>query len=158
MTRLPVGAQGAAVPPHSHTVHNGKRDLTIDELAVMQPGLDRLMAEVGPRMHRLYYAGLAGNWPLATYYLNSAVKQLKLCAASRPKYAADIDRYLAEDVPAVREAVRDGDAAAFPAAYRAMVDRANDYHVSRGKGFIRWVTPDAPPADLDLTAGTEPPG
>ena len=31
---------------HTHAVHNGKRELTIDELAMMQPGMDRLMAEV----------------------------------------------------------------------------------------------------------------
>jgi len=37
-------------PTHTHIVNNGKRDLTIDELATTQPGLDRLMAEVGPRM------------------------------------------------------------------------------------------------------------
>jgi hypothetical protein len=41
---------------HTHAVHNGKRELTIDELAMMQPGMDRLMAEVGYRVHRLYYA------------------------------------------------------------------------------------------------------
>jgi hypothetical protein len=50
----------------------------------MQPGMDRLMAEVGPRMHRLYYAASAGNWRLATYFYNSVVKQLKLSAFSRP--------------------------------------------------------------------------
>ena len=38
---------------HIHVVNNGKRALTIDELALMQPGMDRLMAEVGTRTHRL---------------------------------------------------------------------------------------------------------
>ena len=135
---------------HTHVVHNGKRELTIDELALMQPGLDRLMAEVGPRVHRLHFAAGAGNWELAEYYLRSVVKQLKLCASSRPKYAADLERYLTEDVPAVRDALRARDPAAFEAAYRVLVDRANDYHVSTGHGYIRWVTPAAPPADLDL--------
>ncbi len=36
---------------HQHIVNNGKRDLTLDQLATTQPGLDRLMAELGPRMH-----------------------------------------------------------------------------------------------------------
>ena len=158
MTAADEELAGDPVPVHSHTVHNGKRTLTIDELARMQPGLDRLMAEVGPRMHRLAYAGAAGNWPLARYYLSSVVKQLRLCATSRPKYAADIERYLAEDVPAVLAAVRTEDATAFAGAYQAMVDRANDYHVSTGKGFIRWTTPPQPPDDLDLTAGVGQPG
>jgi hypothetical protein len=139
--------------PHTHTVHNGKRSLTIEELALMQPGMDRLMAEVGPRVHRLYYAGRAGNWALADYFLRSVVKQLKLCASARPKYAGTIEAYLTEDVPPLREALRAGDAEAFETAYAAFVDRANHYHEFYDKGYLRWVTPPNPPDDLDLTAG-----
>lgn len=138
---------------HTHTVHNGKRALTIDELAVMQPGMDRLMAEVGPRVHRMYYAGRAGNWALADYFLRSVIKQLKLCASARPKYADAITAYLAEDLPPLRAAVRAGDPSAFTTAYQAFVDRANYYHEIFDKGYIRWVTPASPPSDLDLTAG-----
>ena len=42
--------------------------------------MDRLMAEVGPRVHRMYYAAKAGNWPLAAYFSKSVVKQLQLAA------------------------------------------------------------------------------
>ena len=54
---------------HTHVVFNGKRELTIDELALMQPGMDRLMAELTPRMQRLYHAGRAGNWPVSYTHL-----------------------------------------------------------------------------------------
>ena len=64
-----------------HVVSNGKRELTLDELALMQPGMDRLMAEVGPRAHRLYYAAKAGNWRLADYFFKSLVKH---CGCARP--------------------------------------------------------------------------
>jgi hypothetical protein len=140
---------------HTHVVNNGKRDLTLDELARQQPGMDRLMAEVGPRVHRLYYAGKAGNWRLADYFLRSVVKQLKLCATSRPKYDADMTNYIEQDCAPVREAIRSRDAAAFEAAYQQMVDRANHFHDVFGKPYIRWVTPAAPPDDLDLTAGAD---
>ena len=138
---------------HSHVVHNGKRELTIDELATMQPGMDRLMAEVGPRMHRLYYAASAGNWRLAQYFFNSVVKQLKLSAFSRPKYEAEMAAYIDEDCEPVRLALRDRDSAAFASAYAAMVDRGNHYHEVFGKAYIAWKTPTSPPEDLDLTAG-----
>jgi hypothetical protein len=140
-------------PTHTHIVNNGKRDLTIDELATTQPGLDRLMAEVGPRMHRLYFAGVEGNWRLAEYFYKSVVKQLRLCAFSRPKYEAPIAAYLAEDCEPVRAAIRARDSDGFQAAYAAMVRRANDYHDDWGKPYIHWVCPAAPPADLDLRAG-----
>ena len=140
-------------PGHTHVVNNGKRDLTIDELASMQPGMDRLMAELGPRMQRLYHAGKAGNWPLAAYFYKSVVKQLRQCVESRPKYDPEMTAYIDDDCEPVRTAIKDEDVAAFQAAYDVMVDRANHYHDVFGKPFIRWVTPLEPPNDLDLTAG-----
>lgn len=140
---------------HTHVVNNGKRDLTIEELALLQPGMDRLMAEVGPRVHRLYYAAKAGNWRLAEYFFRSVVKQLRLCAAMRPKYAESLAAYLDADCEPVRLALRARDGAAFEAAYAAMVDRANHYHGEFGKPWIHWVTPATPPDDLDLTVGLE---
>lgn len=140
---------------HSHVVNNGKRDLTIDELAMMQPGMDRLMAEVGQRCHRLYYAAKAGNWKLAEYFYTSIVKQLKLCATSRPKYAEDIATYLDEDCAPLREALRNRDPEAFDSTYVVLVDRANHYHDVWKKPWLHWVTPSTPPADLDLKAGLE---
>ncbi|HTR68819.1 MAG TPA: hypothetical protein VMH41_01150 [Mycobacteriales bacterium] len=143
------------VVDHTHAVHNGKRELTIDELALMQPGMDRLMAEIGQRCHRLYYAGKAGNWKLAEYYFTSVIKQLRLCATSRPKYAADMAAYIDEDCMPLREALRDRDPDAFETTYQAFVDRANHYHDVWKKPWLHWVTPSTPPEDLDLTAGIE---
>lgn len=138
---------------HTHVVNNGKRDLTIDELARQSPGMDRLMAEVGPRVHRMYYAARAGNWPLAAYFARSAAKQLQRCVDSRPRYDPQMSDYLREDFAPVTAAIRAQDAVAFQAAYRVMVDRANELHAHFGKPFLVWRTPDAPPDDLDLRAG-----
>lgn len=140
---------------HTHVVNNGKRDLSIDELALMQPGMDRLMAEVGTRTHRLYYAGQARNWRLAEYFYRSIVKQLRLCATSRPKYAEEMDRFLTEVCLPVRDAIKAGDASAFESSYRHMIDRANDLHGVFGKPWIRWVTPATAPEEFDFTAGVE---
>jgi hypothetical protein len=138
---------------HTHTVNNGKRAMTIDQLAESQPGMDRLMAEVGPRMHRLYYAASAGNWRLATYFFNSVIKQLRLAAFSRPKYEAEMAAYIDNDCEPVRLALKERDSAGFATAYAAMVDRGNHYHDVFGKPYIVWKTPTSPPEDLDLTAG-----
>ena len=143
----------ASAVTHTHVVHNGKRELTLDELALMQPGMDRLMAEVGTRTHRLYYAAQARNWRLAEYFYRSIVKQLRLCATSRPKYDVDMAAFLDDDCKPVLTAIRDRDLDAFETSYALMVDRANHYHGVFGKPYIKWVTPAQPPDDLDLTAG-----
>ncbi|MEO6205025.1 MAG: hypothetical protein ABIO67_06555 [Mycobacteriales bacterium] len=138
---------------HVHIVNNGKRDLTLDELARQQPGMDRLMAEVGPRVHRMCFAARAGNWPLAAYYGKSAAKQLALSVECRPKYDPQMTAYLRDDFGPVTAAIKARDAAAFESAYDRMVARANELHVEFGKAFLVWKTPELPPDDLDLTAG-----
>jgi len=138
---------------HTHVVNNGKRDLTLDELARQQPGMDRLMAEVGPRVHRMYFAAQAGNWQLAAYFCKSVVKQLRLSVESRPKYDPEMTAYLRDDYAPVSDAIRAEDAAAFDTAYARMVDRANELHGVFGKPYIGWQTPRLPPDDLDLRAG-----
>jgi hypothetical protein len=149
VTDLPVSTD------HTHVVSNGKTELTIDDLARQQPGMDRLMAELGPRVHRLAHAGWARNWPLATYFYKSVVKQLRLCADSRPKYDPQMTAYIDDDCAPVLAAIKAGDGAAFDAAYDRLVARANDYHVEFGKPFLVWRTPTEPPNDLDLRAGME---
>jgi hypothetical protein len=61
--------------------------------------------------------------------------------------------YLRDDYAPVTAAIKAEDLAAFEAAYKKMVDRANELHVVFGKPFIAWRTPEQPPDDLDLTAG-----
>jgi hypothetical protein len=138
---------------HTHQVNNGKRDLTIDELARWQPGMDQMMAEVGPRLHRCYFAAKAGNWPLAAYYAKSAAKQLGRSAESRPKYEPEMTAYLRDDFAPVTAAIKANDLTAFEEAWVVMVDRANVLHGFFGKPYIGWKTPAQPPDDLDLTAG-----
>jgi len=140
---------------HTHVVHNGKRELTIDELARMQPGMDRLMAEVGPRLHRCYHAAQVGNWPLAAYFAKSAAKQLALCVESRPKYDPEMSDYLRDDFAPVTAAIKAQDPAAFEPAWTRMVDRANELHAFFGKPYLGWKTPEDPPDDLDLRAGMD---
>src|SRR4051812_36398885 len=151
-------ADHVTTPPaddHTHVVNNGKRQLTIDELALMQPGMDRLMAEVGARTHRLYYAAMARNWRLAEYFYRGVVKQLRLCAASRPKYAEEMSGYLDGECIAVLDAIKAGDLARFETAYARLIDRANELHGVFGKSWIKWVTPKSPPEEFDFTAGVE---
>jgi hypothetical protein len=132
-------------------VNNGKRLLTLDELAQTQPGMDRLMAEIGDRAWRLYHAGHAGNWPLAGYFCRTLGKHLRMSAFVRPKYADAMDEFLETDFAPVRDAISAGDGPAFEEAWRHLVERINHWHEHFGKGYIVWRTPDAPPPDLDLT-------
>ena len=72
------------------TFFSGKREMAIDEMAMIQPGLGRIMPEIGARTWKLYYAGKAQNWPNALYQWKEGKKLFELGAYTRPKHEAAI--------------------------------------------------------------------
>lgn len=146
----PTSPPSTGSPAGEILVDNGTRKLTLDELGRSQPGMGRLMPEVGARTWKAWYAAEAGNWALARWQLSEAAKLMELGAFVRPKYQVSMARFLADDFGPVRQAVEDRDWDAFQAQFGRMVDQANHYHDVFDKGFIRWKLPDAPPPDLDL--------
>jgi len=147
-----VSPEGAvSVPAGERLVDNGSRRMTLDELARAQPGMARLMPEIGVRVWKAYYAAEALNWPLARFQLNEAVKLMELGAFMRPKYDRSMARFLEEDFAPLGAAVEEADWPAFDRFFATMVERANHYHGVFNKSFLQWKLPDTPPPDLDLT-------
>jgi hypothetical protein len=145
-------SEPAEVPPHDHVVDTGKGKLTLDELASVQPGMARVMPEIGARIWKCYYAGLAQNQPLARFQLKEAVNLMKMGVLLRPAYTSDMAKFIDAQVEPVKQAIEDEDWDAFESAFRVMVDEANAYHGLYKKSFLKWKIPDMPPPDLDLTA------
>ena len=104
------------------------------------------------RIHKCYYAGKAGNKVLARFQLSEAVNLMEKGAILRPKYAENMDKFIAESVAAVRECIEAEDWDGFETAFAAMIEQANANHEFYDKSFLRWKMPDQPPPDLDLTA------
>ena len=136
---------------HTHVVDTGKSEMTLDELAMTQPGMARIMPEVGVRIWKCYYAGKAGNQPLARFQLKEAVNLMEIGAFVRPKYEQNMGKFISTEVEAVKKAIEAADWEAFEDAFRTMVEQANCYHAEYDKPWLRWKIPDAPPPDLDMT-------
>lgn len=128
----------------------GKKSMTIEDLAMVQPGLARIMPEIGARTWKLYYAAKAGNWPMAKFQWKEAKGLFELGAFMRPKHEEAINKYLEEDWSRLEAPIKNEDFAAFDAAFTHCVDMANAYHELKEKPYLRWKLPDAPPPDLDL--------
>jgi len=133
------------------TVGSGHREMSIEDLAAIQPGLGRIMPEIGQRTWKLYYAAKAGNWPLANFQAKEIRGLMELGAFTRPKHEAALQEFLDQHWTAVQEAIKKEDFAAFEAAFHQAVDAANAYHELKDKPYIVWKLPDHPPPDLDLT-------
>ena len=125
--------------------------LELEDLTSIQPGLARLMPEVGHRFWKCYYAARAQNWALAAWQLGEMRKLLRLGEVTRPRYTADLESFIQEDVEPLLQAMDARDLSLFERLYRAAVDAANDLHRRWNKAFIVWKLPDHPPPDLDLT-------
>ena len=122
-----------------------------EELSALQPGLGRLMPEVGDRAWKLYYAAKAANWPLANFQLGEIRSLMMTGAKTRPRYEKDLKDYVEGVFATVRTAIQHEDFAEFEAAFGDAVKEANAYHDAYDKPYIVWKVPDAPPPDLDLT-------
>jgi hypothetical protein len=145
-----MGVTGDA-PEHDHVVDTGKSQLTLDELGMIQPGMARIMPEVGARIWKCWYAGLARNKPLARFQLKEARNLMEIGAFVRPKYTDNMAAFIDEHVGAVMKAIESEDWDGFEPAFHAMVDAANSYHELYDKPWLRWKIPDTPPPDLDMT-------
>jgi len=110
--------------------------LELEQLTALQPGLARLMPEIGARFWKAFYAAQASNWPLANWQLREMRKLLRLCEVTRPKYTDDIEEWIVDDLERL---------------YHEAVDFANELHRRWQKEWIVWKLPDTPPPDLDLT-------
>ena len=141
----------ADVPEHDHIIDTGKSRLTLEELGAVQPGMARVMPEVGQRIWKCYYAGRAGNRPLAAFQLKEAVNLMEKGAFLRPKYVDNMHKFIEEECAAVKKTIEAEDWDAFETAFVAMVDAANAYHDVYDKPYLRWKVPEMPPPDLDMT-------
>lgn len=128
--------------------------LELEELTALQPGLARFMPDIGARFWKCYYAATGGNWQMARWQLSELRKLMRMCMITRPKYTADLQEWIADDLEPLMEAIAARDLDGFERVYHEAVDAANEFHRRWKKEFIVWKLPAAPPPDLDLTART----
>jgi hypothetical protein len=125
-------------------------ELTLEELAEAQPGMARLMKEVGERYHVLYYAAQARNWELAQHELNVIITILKTAGKLRPKYRSDLTSFTQSYLNQMGETIRAKNWKEFEEAYMKGIEESNKYHEKYGYGFIRYVLAKKPPESYDL--------
>lgn len=132
------------------TGYSGHKHMSLDEIATIQPGLARIMPDIGIRTWKMYYAAQANNWTLANFQLKEIKELMELGMFTRPKYEADLEEFINEKMSGMEKAIKAEDFSAFDSAFQEAVSQANAYHEKHDKGFLRWKLPDMPPLDLDV--------
>jgi hypothetical protein len=116
------------------------------------PGLGEIMAATQARHLKLWYAGQAGNWPLAGYEVDELEEGFADAVRFHPRHK-DAPRPLAELVPeftagpiaALRAAIAGRSPSAFVASYDALTQGCNGCHEAAHFSFNVVARPTANP-------------
>lgn len=126
-------------------------ELTLDQLAEIQPGMSRLMVELANRFTLMVHAGRGGNWALSHFQFRQARSLFKIMSTVRPKYAEALQAYEGDFMTPVEHAIKAKDVAALNAAANRAVKESDAVHARFGYAYIRYRIPKNPPDYLDLT-------
>ncbi len=121
-------------PPPSHP-EGARRQVTYI------PGIEQFMNVIQSEHAKLWYAGSAGNWPLAAYQLAeikeimSDVEDLFPTFKSLPLDKM-LDAAIVGPIARLEKVIDAKDAKTFPAAFDMLTGICNDCHQATGNGFI----------------------
>lgn len=127
-------------------------ELTLEQLAEVQPGLARLMKEIGDRFHVLYHAAKERNWKLAEHEQKVTISILRVGATLRPKYHQDITSFIQSHLHPLGDCIKAKDWERFEQTYRNAIDETNKLHEKYGYGFIHYKLSKTPPDYYDLSS------
>lgn len=130
-------------------------ELTLDQLASIQPGMARLMAEVGHRYSMMIYACKGGNWELGHYALRQLRGVFQVAATTRPKYRTELEAFDREYLGPIEKAIREKNVETFMGAVERGIAESDEVHRRLGYAFIRYRLPARPPDNLDFGPGSE---
>ncbi len=125
-------------------------EITIDQLAQIQPGMARLMDEISRRFSYLYYAAKGGNWPMAKHQYNETISIMNIVKVTRPKYVQDIEAFEKHHLSPILDAIEHKDWKEFGPAYKRAVEGSDFYHDKYNYSYIRFVIPSKPPEHMDF--------
>jgi hypothetical protein len=135
-------------PIVGHTKHG---ELTLDQLAELQPGLGQLMPLVSERYWTLYYAAKSGNWPLADYELRGLKSLWQKMGTTRPKYKGMLENYARKIFDPLAQHIASRNLDGFEKTYSRGIELANTMHRASDHPEIVWKLPPGPPQHLQLT-------
>ncbi|PYR38899.1 MAG: hypothetical protein DMF90_01625 [Acidobacteria bacterium] len=116
------------------------------------PGLGEIMTLTQMRHSKLWFAGQAGNWPLASYELDELNEGMEDAAKFHPTHKdaslpipALIEKIMKEPIEGVEKAVAARDQAGFSEAFDKLTEGCNACHRATNFGFNTVTRPAANP-------------
>lgn len=121
------------------TKHN--KNLTLGQIADMQPGLGTVMIEYGHRFYLAYYAAKAANWGLASYELKEQTEIQEVGEMTRPGHAAELKAFEHTYLDPLMADAKAKNWNNFAKDYAAAIEGCNACHAGTGHPYIKYRLP-----------------
>ncbi len=131
------------------TKHN--QQLTIGDLAEIQPGMGSLMREFGHRFYIAYYAAKAKNWELAKYQIDELLEAQEIAEITRPKYAKQLKSFEDNSIKKLLSTIEAKDWKQFKQKYNETTNACNTCHKTNGHPYINYELPEEEPKYLRMS-------
>ncbi len=148
---LIAGAALSKVPaaptinPDQFQIKTSSGNLTLTQLAEIQPGLGTVMIEYGTRFYTMYYAAKNGNWDLASYQLKEALEIQEVGETTRPARASRLKALESTYLDPLNNTINAKNFSTFQTAYNNTVGGCNGCHAASGFPYIKYTLPSSPP-------------
>jgi len=119
--------------------------LAVAQQELYRPPLGDIMGKIQLRHIKLWFAGKAGNWELATYEVEEIKTSLESAADLYRGIPVELVTNTADPIQAIREAIEAKDSAAFAKGYGEFTAACNGCHQGIGRSFIVIQKPNASP-------------
>lgn len=140
------GPQGSIGDPSAVNITTTHGNLTLGDLAEIQPGLGTVMIEYGTRFYILYYAAKNGSWDLANYQLKEALEIQEVGETTRPARASALQAFETSYLIPLNQTVAAKDFVAFSTQYNSTIQGCNGCHAALGFPYINYALPSSPPS------------
>jgi len=125
-------------------------EMTLDQLAEIQPGLAKIMQEISHDYSYAYHAAKGGNWRLAAHELSLVRTEFRTAKVTRPKFTSDLDNFDAEYIVPILKAIQAKDWAACEEAFERGTEGSDKYHDKYGFNYVRFILQKEAPLDVHL--------
>jgi hypothetical protein len=130
------------------TKHN--KNLTLEKIAQIQPGLGTIMMEFGHRFYIAYYAAKERNWELAKYEIHELIEAQEVAEVTRPKYTKKLKEFENRYIKPLNEAIEKKDWDSFSKLYSSTTSGCNNCHIATKHPYIKYKLPKIPPSFLEM--------
>jgi hypothetical protein len=118
-------------------IKTSQGELTLEQLAEIQPGLGTVMQEYGGRFAMVNRAVGAHDWGMALYQLDKAIEIQKVGEITHPDKAVMLSSFEQSYLVPLYGAINAKDTAAFDAAYSQAINGCNGCHQTTGHPYLR---------------------